>query len=149
MSPSPSIQPLSTTCLSHIAVTVSDLEASVAFYTQVLGFVRRYDNVNEGWTRVGIALADTVIELFSPYPGQVGDDVDPFYPTPFGRPKIALTVIDVETAFAQLSAAGIAPLCPITSTSQSRFFLIADPDGTPIQLHQFLGGRQRLAELFG
>jgi hypothetical protein len=47
-----------------------------------------------------------------------------------------------------LVAAGVTPLCPIVTTSASKFFFITDPDGTPIQLHQFLGGEQRVTELF-
>jgi len=56
-----------------------------------------------------------------------------------GRPKIALTVVDLEGSYERLVAAAITPLCPIVSTSVSRFFFITDPDGTPIQLHEFSG----------
>ncbi|WP_312623632.1 VOC family protein [Pseudofrankia sp. BMG5.37] len=66
----------------------------------------------------------------------------------FGRPKIALTVVDVEDAYQRVAAAGATLLCPITETRVSRFFFIADPDGTPIQLQEFSAGRQRVVELF-
>lgn len=141
--------PLAARCLSHLGVTVSDLHASTDFYTRVLGFSRKYENVEEGWSRVGLALGDIVLELFSPHPGPTSDDhFDPFYPHTFGRPKIALTVSDAAAAYEQVTAAGVPPSCPITETSVSRFFFITDPDGTPVQLQEFAGGRGHLADLF-
>src|SRR5258705_6574098 len=133
--------PVAVRCFSHLGVTVSDLAASIDFYTRVLGFVRRYEDVRKGWTRVGLAMGNMVVELFSPRPAATPEQpFDPFYPTSFGRPKIALTVADVAATYERLGAARITPKCPIVSTSMSRFFFIADPDGTPIQLHEFSGG---------
>jgi glyoxylase I family protein len=136
-------------CFSHLGVTVSDLDAARAFYTEVLGFVPAYEDVNDDWTRVGLVCGDVVLELFSERDGQPPNPPDPFYVAPYGRPKIALTVVDVDASYRALSEAGIPALCAVTTTSVSRFFMIADPDGTPIQLHEFSGGRRRLAELFG
>ncbi|MBL7502708.1 VOC family protein [Frankia sp. CNm7] len=144
-----STPPVAVTCLSHLGMTVADLDASVSFYERVLGFVRLYSDEQEEWTRVGMASGDMVVELFSRrLAPPSGDVVDPMYPMEFGRPKIALTVVDVEATYTRLVAAGITPLCPVATTRVSRFFFIADPDGTPIQLHEFSGSRQRLAELF-
>jgi catechol 2,3-dioxygenase-like lactoylglutathione lyase family enzyme len=145
-----SAPPVIVKCFSHLGITVSDLDVSVDFYTQVLGFVVCFTDTEEGWTRVGLAIGNTLIELFSRRPGpETGRAVDPFYPMELGRPKIALTVVDVEATYERLVASDITPLCPIISTSVSRFFFITDPDGTPIQLHEFSGGQQRVAELFG
>jgi catechol 2,3-dioxygenase-like lactoylglutathione lyase family enzyme len=44
--------PVNVRRLSHVGITVSDLEASTAFYTQLLGFKRRLLNEEEGWARV-------------------------------------------------------------------------------------------------
>jgi hypothetical protein len=99
---------------------------------------------------VGLALGDIILELFSGHPaGGIGDNFNPFYPVGFGRPKIALTVPDADAAYAQAVAAGVTPKCPITVTSVSKFFFITGPDGTPVQLQEFSGGRRRLTELFG
>lgn len=135
-------------CLSHLGITVSDVEASTAFYIDVLGFRRLYDEVQDTWTRVGLGIGDNVLELFSRHPEPDAAAVDPFYPRVYGRPKIALTVADIDAAYDRAVAAGISPLCQIVTTSASRFFFIADPDGTPIQLQVFNGGRRRLTELF-
>ncbi len=141
--------PVIVNCFSHLGITVSDLDVSVDFYTQVLGFVVCFTDIEEGWTRVGLAIGNTLIELFSRRPRPEREPaVDPFYPMELGRPKIALTIFDVEATYERLVAADITPLCPIITTSVSHFFFIADPDGTPIQLHEFSGGQQRVAELF-
>lgn len=146
---SSSTPPVTVRCVSHLGITVSQLDASIAFYTEVLGFVRRFDDVQDGWTRVGLAIGDIQLELFSALPERPpGRAIDPFYPMELGRPKIALTVVDVDATYDRVLAAGITPLCPITTTRVSRFFFISDPDGTPIQLHEFTGGQQRVTELF-
>ena len=136
-------------CFSHLGMTVSDLDASRSFYTDVLGFVAMYEDANDAWSRVGLALGDIVLELFSTRRGPDPEPRDPLYVAPYGRPKIALTVADVDAAYRAVAEADVAILCPVTETSVSRFFMVADPDGTPVQLHEFSGGRLRLAELFG
>ena len=136
-------------CFSHVGITVSDLKASTDFYIGILGFTRLFVNEEDGWARVGLAIGDVQLELFSPWPSTPGrQEINPFYPQELGHPKIALTVSDVEATYGRLVDAGIAPLCPVITTAVSKFFFIADPDGTPIQLHEFKGGEQRVTELF-
>jgi catechol 2,3-dioxygenase-like lactoylglutathione lyase family enzyme len=135
-------------CFSHVGITVSDLEASLEFYGNLFGFERLFDDTHDDWRRVGLKIGDVQLELFSPFPGRAPHDaLDPYYPMQFGRPKIALTVSDVEATYDRLVASGIQPLCPVELTPRSRFFFIADPDGTPIQLHECLGGELRVTEL--
>jgi catechol 2,3-dioxygenase-like lactoylglutathione lyase family enzyme len=136
-------------CFSHAGISVSNLEVSIDFYTRLLGFTPLFRNDEDGWARVGLAIGDIQLELFSPWPGPAQDqEINPFYPMPLGRPKIALTIVDVEGTHARLVAAGITPLCPVVTTAVSQFFFILDPDGTPIQLHEFKGGERRVTELF-
>lgn len=65
--------------------------------------------------------------------------------TPRGPDRTRLTSSSEFSSCGRLDT----PLCPITTTRVSRFFFIADSDGTPIQLQEFGGARSRLAELFG
>ena len=84
-----STPPVTVRCFSHLGITVSQLDTSIEFYTEVLGFVRRFEDVQDGWTRVGLAIGEILLELFSPPPEQrPGPAVDPFYPTKLGRQKI-------------------------------------------------------------
>ena len=135
-------------CFSHVGISVADLDRSVEFYTGLFGFEKGFENREHGWARVGLKAGDVQIELFSPFPGREGNEVDPYYPTEFGRPKIALTVDDVVATYERLLAAGVQPLCQVETTPASKFFFIADPDGTPIQLHEFHGGQLRVVDLF-
>ncbi|WP_007507766.1 VOC family protein [Pseudofrankia saprophytica] len=141
--------PAKIVCFSHLGITVTDISASVDFYTRILGLVRRFTDERDGWTRVGLEVNGTMVELFSPHvSADLWHSIDPFYPKDLGRPKIALTVADAAATYQSLIEAGITPLCPVTTTRVSAFFFIADPDGTPIQLQEFLDGQQRVAELF-
>jgi catechol 2,3-dioxygenase-like lactoylglutathione lyase family enzyme len=108
-------------CFSHLGVTVSNLDISVAFYTQVLGFTRLFEDRENGWTRIGLGIGDIQLELFSPRPPATSDsEVDPFYPKELGRPKVALTVDDVEGTYERLVAAGVTPLCSVVTTPASK-----------------------------
>ena len=147
--PEPDAPVVEVRCFSHFGITVSDLATSIDFYTRVLGFTRLFDDDEEGWTRVGLAVGDIQLELFSPWPGRRSSSgIDPFYPQELGRPKIALTVENLPAVYEQVVAAGVETLCPIVTTPMSQFFFIADPDGTPVQLHEFNGGQATVVQLF-
>lgn len=139
---------VSVRALSHIGLTVTDLARSVAFYTKVLGFRIEFELAAESWARAGLSLDDVVIELFSPHPvGQALTPVDMLYPAPYGRPKIALTVTDVDAAYAVLTEGGVPVIGPVHSTGVSRLIFVLDPDGTIIQLHQFDAGHARVIDM--
>src|SRR6266571_2058686 len=125
-------------CFSHIGISVVDLDRSVAFYTTVLGFQIRFEARGEAWGRVGLGVDAMMLELFSPHPtGQALEPIDMLYPAPYGRPKIALTVADVDAAYDELIQRGIPVIGPPSATGKSKVIFVLDPDGTLIQLHQF------------
>jgi catechol 2,3-dioxygenase-like lactoylglutathione lyase family enzyme len=143
--PSPTV---SVRAFSHVGMSVVDLDRSVAFYTAVLGFRIQFEIELESWKRVGLSLDDVVLELFSPHPiGQPLDPIDMLYPAPYGRPKIALTVTDVDAAYEALTAAGVPTIGPVHSTGVSKLIFVLDPDGTIIQLHQFDDGYPRVIDM--
>jgi catechol 2,3-dioxygenase-like lactoylglutathione lyase family enzyme len=134
-------------CFSHVGITVRDLEASLEFYGNLFGSERLFDDVHDDWRRVGLKVGDVRLELFSPLPGRPPRDApDPYYPMEFGRPKIALTV-RTSMRRSRLVANGIRSVCAVVLTPRSKYFFIADPDGTPIHLHEFLGGELRVTDL--
>jgi glyoxylase I family protein len=134
---------------SHVGLTVTDLDRSLDFYTQVLGFAVRFEARGERWSRVGLGVDELTLELFSPHPvGQPLEPVDMLYPGPYGRPKIALTVGDVDAAHQALAARGVPVLGPVFATGVSKLIFVLDPDGTLIQLHQFDAGHRRVSDLW-
>ena len=54
--------------LDHVAIVVADLEASIALYTQTLGFSQVYREIlaDQGVEAVGLRTGDSVIELLRP-----------------------------------------------------------------------------------
>jgi glyoxylase I family protein len=121
---------------SHVGITVSSVDRGIAFYTDVLGFRVLFQSDHDGWRRVGLTLDEFTLELFSPHPtGQPIDPVDMLYPEPYRRPKVALTVVDIDAAWAELVERGVPVIGPIIDTGATRLFFILDPDGTLIQLH--------------
>jgi methylmalonyl-CoA epimerase len=54
--------------IDHVAVVVADLEATIAFYTQTLGFEQAYRETiaDQGVEAVGISAGDSIIELLRP-----------------------------------------------------------------------------------
>ena len=137
-------------CVSHVGMTVSNLARSVSFYEE-LGFRVRFQADQPTWSRVGMTLDGDgmLLELFSPHhPPAIGRSLDVLYPVEYGRPKIALTVADIEAAYEKVVAMGFLTLGPIEATPVSRLFFVLDPDRTPIQLHSFRDGQARVSELF-
>ena len=54
--------------LDHVAIVVRDLDATVALYTETLGFSRVYQEIvsDQGVEAVGLRTGDAVIELLRP-----------------------------------------------------------------------------------
>jgi glyoxylase I family protein len=56
-----------------------------------------------------------------------------------GYSNLALTVADLDAAFAALAARGARPRKPV-EVGGVRMFFVADPDGTPLELIEFPAG---------
>ncbi|TWB31054.1 VOC family protein [Nitrospirillum viridazoti] len=139
--------------LSHVGIHVSDLSRSIDFYSRVFGFRAFYDN-QEGpeKDRVVIGLiANIAVELIKkakptatePDGASVGQTPPSTY--------VALTfsVPDVDIAYGELLAAGLANMGPPTAMPPDiRMVFLRDPDGTLLELID-LGGPKSLAEMVG
>jgi methylmalonyl-CoA/ethylmalonyl-CoA epimerase len=94
--------------LDHIAIVVADLEATLALYTDVLGFseVYRETVADQGVEAVGLRSGDAIIELLRP--------LDPTSPIAAFRGTAATKlhhtayrVDDIRAELARLRAAGV------------------------------------------
>jgi methylmalonyl-CoA epimerase len=94
--------------IDHVAIVVADLEATIAVYTQTLGFEQLYREIvaDQGIEAVGIRTGDSVIELLRP----LSED------SPIARFRgeaatkmhhIAYRVADIETELARLKGDGV------------------------------------------
>jgi glyoxylase I family protein len=119
--------------LDHVSLLVSDLDASLAFYQELLGLpvVERPDLGFEGaWLALGSGLTLHLLNLPNPDPvtGR---------PEHAGRDRhLALRVADLQLAQQGLRDAGVAFT---TSRSGRSSIFLRDPDGNGIELMQAQG----------
>ena len=121
--------------LDHLVLTVVSIEATVAFYTQILGM----DAVTFGSGRTALTFGISKIDLH-----QAGKEFEPkaLLPTP-GSADICLIVSDdIADVIAQLAAAGVpveqGPVERTGATGPIISCYLRDPDHNLIELSNYL-----------
>ena len=133
---------------SHVAMQVSNLDESIAFYRDLLGLEMimetRPEDFPEGAPRVhvvGCLVGTNVVIEFGVGlgpPGPVKTE---------GSPVLAFGVRDIEETHQALLEAGVKPTMPPREMMPGLFMLfIQDPDGRTIELAQFPDGALNNAE---
>ena len=135
-----------------LGMVVSDVDKSVAFYTQVIGFKEvpgfqvtgqltadagLTDNhaVNVHMLVLGDGPTATRLKLMAlPAAGPKRGD-NKFIHSELGYRYITIVVKDMAAAVARLEKAGVKPLgkCPLTLPSGSRLTVFRDPDGNLLE----------------
>lgn len=117
--------------IHHVAARVTDLERSIAFYADVLGFV----------TRGRATLASGARIAFLAHPGggcelELIAGLHDHHPGDGLVHHVAFLVDDVDAAFARIAAAGATMLdaAPETLASGRRLFSFRGPDGERLQI---------------
>ena len=122
--------------IHHVAIIVSDYEASREFYVERLGF----EVVRENWRpekrdwKLDLRVNPTTeLEIFAPE----NPPARPSYPEACGLRHLAFRVSDIEAAVAELAERGIE--CEPVRTDDftgERMTFFSDPDGLPLELHE-------------
>ena len=136
--------------LNHIGLTVTDLEASVAFYTDVvgMGFFKRGFKTGGDWfdtlTRNSGALVDAAyvgydnvrLQLVQYHEG-AGEPSATGH-NRAGNLHLCIDVADVDTKHAEILATGRYNPTPIVEIAGgvARSFYVEDPDGVPVEFLQ-------------
>ncbi len=146
--------------LSHVGVCVSDLENSIRFYTETLGF-RRLSHLEIGGDVVETLLGVKDAKLRAVYlerdgtriellhfvePGSRGD-TSPRPMNELGLTHLSLRVDDLQECLRTLRAAGVRILEETrvdNPTLESAAAFVTDPDGTRIELVQAPGDPRTL-----
>jgi glyoxylase I family protein len=121
--------------IDHVEIVSSDIEKTLKFYTEILGF-------NIQWRRkmdnppmeeiVFIELGGTLIEVFSVRePAPISKK-----PWQVGCRTVALEVEDLDKAVEYLDTKGIKLSQEIVAVESLKRTEIKDPDGIPIELIQ-------------
>lgn len=136
--------------IRHCGIVVSDMNRSLCFYTQLLGFcivadaeecgpcldkVLALPEVEVRTVKLGIANEDTLLELLQFH--------TPQSPQPrglaihrIGLTHLALTVEDLDTLYEQLIQCGVRTASPPQWSADGRVKLLfcEDPDGVHLEL---------------
>lgn len=121
--------------ITHAALKVTDLAASIGFYTRIPGVTEEFrlsgDDGNAWLVYLKVA-PNQFIELF---PGAQGPHVPP---TGAGLVHLCLEVDDIHEMHRLVKQNGLVPTGdPFIAIDNTWQFWLTDPDGNPIEFHQF------------
>jgi glyoxylase I family protein len=119
--------------IDHVEITTPDIDKSIAFYTNIMGFKLKERRKIESGPLQEIAfytLADTMIELMYPRNPTPASTL----PYQVGYHGMAIQVEDIDKALAFLREKGIEVVSGPSGTGTSKRAVIKDPTGVPIEL---------------
>jgi lactoylglutathione lyase len=123
------------TSIGHVAIRVKDIDASLDFYCNKLGFqemLRLHRDNGDLWL---VYVRVTDLQYLEIFPYAVGDQAQPREQV--GLNHVSLTVTDVDDVVRQLTAIGIPLIQPLVNGADgNRQAWIADPDGNRFELMQ-------------
>lgn len=132
--------------LSHLAVNVSDLARSRAFYEQVLGFELFQDKSDDAkLPRLFGHIGGVAVELLLLREPAV--DVPP-RPRQLGLAGMVFRVENLDAACARLSALGLVKVDRPKMFDGAKVLYVADPDGSFFELIELPGGAARPADVW-
>lgn len=109
--------------IHHVSVNVSDVEAGIGFYTDLLGGSMRDDRPNFSFGGAWIDFGPSQVHLIE---GQV--------PASLGQ-HFAVQVRDLDATVAELRAKGATVSDPVP-VGPNRQAFVNDPDGNTVELHE-------------
>ena len=134
------IEPISIECLMrihHIAISVRDLEKSIAFYTEHFGFeeINRFSKPDWDGEAAILQLGEMQLEIF----GFNDCDGSPLQDTNLkriGLNHISVQVDNVHEKHKELLEKGVSIDAPVKGTTCIAFCFLRDPDGVSIELYE-------------
>jgi catechol 2,3-dioxygenase-like lactoylglutathione lyase family enzyme len=131
--------------VSHVGMYVEDVQASLIFYEEVLGFRRLYHHDFGGHELGAVALGDAMIEFI-----QAGREL----PTAaeqeqrvVHRTHLSMTVESLDAALAEVERRGVAVHAGPIDAGPSRIAFVVGPDDRLVELVEFAGGERTALEL--
>jgi catechol 2,3-dioxygenase-like lactoylglutathione lyase family enzyme len=147
------------TRMDHVNVVVTDMDRSIAFYTDTLGLARGFETVLEGgWIEAVTGLpgararcvfmeagtGGARLELLQ-YLSPAGDALAAnSSPNTAGIRHVAFVVEDLDALHSRLAALGAEPIGPpvevpfqVGSQGKKRLFYFHDPDGTLLEAAEY------------
>jgi len=122
--------------IDHVEIIPSDIEVSITFYTEILGFkIKQREEVDAPSIKevVFLELNDSMLELLSMKEPQPINKQD----RQVGYRMLALEVEDMDEAITYLEDKGVEVSWGPVDLGPSKRAEIRDPDGLPIELRQW------------
>jgi glyoxylase I family protein len=148
--------PIAIENFSHLCVGVSNMEASLVFYTSVLGMDVVFDveldgagldavtgRAGDAGRMVGGLIGGAMVELL--YLGAVPDVPEGPH---LGYTNMSFRVRDIDSTHALLEEHHDLNLTQPVDIAGVRMLFVHDPDGTPIELVELPGGAQTSAQMW-
>jgi glyoxylase I family protein len=122
--------------IHHIAISVKDLNRSVEFYKETLGFVQaqQFERKDLNGKAVFLKLGNMRMEIWE-FRDRVEPKDDLSDLKVRGLRHIAFSVIDLDQIYKELKLKMIISQ-PRMGASGKRYSFMADPDGIPIELYE-------------
>lgn len=121
--------------LTHVAVRVTDINRSIEFYSELLGLPEQFRLTNDAGDPCLVYLKVSDNQFIELFPGAQGSHIPP---ENAGVVHICLQVDDIQQTYKEMIARGVVPHGePILACDESWQFWTHDPDGNPIEFHQF------------
>jgi catechol 2,3-dioxygenase-like lactoylglutathione lyase family enzyme len=114
------VQPLG---IHHVSINVDDVDAAVAFYTEVLGLTAREDRPDFGFGGAWLDAGPQQVHL-----------IEAGVPPHLGQ-HLAIRVGDLDEAIAELRARGVR-VSDASPVGTGRQAFLADPSGNQVELHE-------------
>ncbi len=110
------------TTLQYVIVFVSNMDRSIAFYRDILGFPVKHQSPK--WTEFGTEGITLALHLADPH-----DHPHTHATTPAGHSQIGLTVSNLEAFHKEMIGKGVVCLQPPKEEGFGKLAGYADPDG--------------------
>jgi catechol 2,3-dioxygenase-like lactoylglutathione lyase family enzyme len=134
-----------TRLVSHVGMYVEDVEASLTFYEEVLGFRRLYHHDFGGHELGAVALGDAMIEFI-----QAGGEnplAEGHRHGEVHRTHLSVTVESLDAALAEIERRGIPVFAGPLEAGPSKIAFVVGPDQRLVELVEFAGREASALEL--
>ena len=112
--------------IAFVGYPVSDLDRARDFYQRILGLECTLDHPLDDERRwIEYDLGESALAISNMWP-----------PTGESGPTAALEVVDLDAALDRLQAEKVNVVTEVMASPSCRFFLIKDPDGNDLMIHQ-------------